>query len=352
MTAKKISEKYFVSIIWSFPEYFHTFAKEEHYHLHVMSVAKDMGYKTVFIAKSHPSVIESDPIFDPNTEIIYYKNIFQYIFNLIKFSIKGSVFYVNGVHVQSLIVPLFARKTIFMGHTQPKRQTKWKQFLFNFSMHLFSRMRLNNEEEKAFMLKQEIDGKKLFVVPLSVSTEKYHLINEGTSRQDIVCFGNIIKKKNLPTVVRAASVVAKSRPLTLHLIGKEYDPIDPEIFAPELNVIKYGFIEETNEANIVLNKTLIYCNSSFDEGMNVAVYNAALAGNALCLPKIMSFTGVFKDKALFHDVMDHEQLAKNIAWYLDHLHVASEHNALCRKMIKEYYNYDIISNQMKELFTL
>lgn len=344
-------QRYFVSIIWGFPEYFHKFAKEEHYHIHALSVAKDMGYKPVVLIKNKYGVIEEDPLFDKNTLVIYYKNPLQYIFNIIRFSLKGSVFYVNSVEILSLIVPIFARKTIFMGHTQPKRQTRIKQIIFNLSMRLFSRMRLNNETEKQFMLKQGLKESKLFVVPLSISFEKYKVLKENSPRKDIVCFGNIIAKKNLATVVRAASLVAKSHPLTLNFVGKEYDPVDPEAFGPELKVVKHDFIDKAEDANKVLNNTIIYCNSSFDEGMNVAVYNAALAGNALCLPTIMSFTGVFKDKALFHDVTDYEELAKNIIYYLENPNTAREHNKLCRDMIYQNLSYEKISKEMRDLFT-
>lgn len=346
-----MKKKYFVSIIWSFPQYFHNFAKEEHYHIHVLSVAKDMSFQPVVIIKNEKGVIESDSLFDSDTKIIYYKNPVQYIFLLCKYSLSGAIFYVNSVEVLSLIAPFFARKTIFMGHTHPVRQSKLKQVVFNISMRLFSRVRLNNKEEKEFLLKQGVSEKKLWVVPLSISLEKYKVIDENAPRNNLVYFGNITTKKNLPTIIRAGAIVAEKYPnMVLHLVGKIYDTYDSEIEG-KLNVVKHGFIENVSDVNEILNKTSIYINSSFDEGMCVAVYNAALAGNALCLPKIMSFTGVFKDRALFHDVTDYEQLAKNIIYYIENQEIAREHNKLIRNMILNEYNYDIISNKMNKLFT-
>lgn len=343
-------KKYFVSIIWSFPQYFHNFAKEEHYHIHVLSVAKEMGFQPVAIIKNDKGVIESDPLFDSDIKVIYYKNPLQYIFLLCKFSLKGAIFYVNSVEILSLIVPIFTRKTIFMGHTHPVRQTKLKQIVFNFSMKLFSRIRLNNNEEKEFLLKQGILEKKLWVVPLSISLEKYRVIDENAPRNNLVYFGNITTKKNLPTIIRACALIAEKYPdIILHLVGKIYDAFDSGIEG-KLKVIKYGFVKY-DVGNEILNKTSVYLNSSFDEGMCISVYNAALAGNALCLPKIMSFTGVFKDKALFHDVNDYEQLAKNIIYYIENPKIAREHNKLIREMIINKYNYNVISDKMNKLFT-
>jgi len=344
-------KKYFISIIWSFPQYFHNFAKEEHYHLHVLSIAKQMGFQPVVIIKNDKGIIESDPLFDSDTKIIYYKNPIQYIFLLCQYSLRGAIFYVNSVEILSLIVPIFARKTIFMGHTHPVRQSKLKQAIFNCSMKLFSRIRLNNNEEMEFLLKQDISKNKLWVTPLSISLEKYRVIDENLSRKNLVYFGNITTKKNLPTIIRACAIVAeKYSNITLHMVGKIYDVFNSDVEG-KLNIVKHGFIENISDVNEILNKTSIYLNSSFDEGMCVAVYNSALAGNALCLPKIMSFTGVFKGKTLFHDVTDHKQLARNIIYYIENPEIAREHNKLIREMIIKEYNYNVISNKMKKLFT-
>jgi len=344
--------KIFVSIIWGYPKYFCDFAIEEHYHMHALKIAKELGYKVVVIIQNEPGIIENDPQLDKDIEIIYYSNIFNYLYQIIKYSVKSSVFYVNSVEPQSLIVPFLARKTIFMGHTHPIRQTKLKQMIFNLSMKFFSKIRLNNGDEKKFLLQQGITEEKLQVVPLSVSFKDYKILDERQERKDLVYFGNITNKKNLPTIIKACNIVCEKYPeIKLHILGKEKDIIDNTIISPKLNVIKYGFTEKASDVNILLNKYLIYLNSSFDEGMCVAVYNAALAGCALCLPTIMSFTGVFKDKALFHKVTDHEQLAKNIIYYLENPKTISEHNKLCREMIIKDYNYQKISELMKDLFT-
>ncbi len=346
-------KKIFVSIIWCHPKYFHNFAVEEHYNMHALKVALDLGYEVIVIIKNQRGIIESDPLFNKNIKVIYYSNFLKYLIQIIKYSIVGAIFYVNSIEPQSLIVPFLAKRTVFMAHTHPLRQNQLKQFVFNFSMKFFSKIRLNNDEEKKFLLKQGLKEEKLKVVPLSISFEKYKLLNKNIeSRKDLVYFGNITTKKNLPTIIKACNLVCKNYPdIKLHLIGNEYDKFDADLPDKNLKIIRHGFIEKAEDANILLNNFLIYLNSSFDEGMCVAVYNAALAGCALCLPNIMSFVGVFKDKALFHNVTDYQQLAKNIIYYLENKNVITEHNIQCQEMIAKKYNYEKVSSDLKDLFT-
>ena len=347
-----MKNKFFVSIIWGYPKYFHNFTKEEHYHMHALKVAKDLGYEVLVIIKNQPGIIENDPLFDKNIKVIYYSNLFNYIYQIIKYSLKGSIFYVNSVEPQSLIVPFLARKTVFYGATHPMRQNWLKQKIFNLSMRFFSKIRLDNAEGKNFLLKYGIKEEKLKVVSISMSFRDYKILNNKKERKDLVYFGNITTKKNLPTIIKACNLVCEKYPeIKLNIIGKEYDKIDDKIISKNLITIKHGFIEKAEDVNKLLNNYLIYLNSSFDEGVCVAVYNAALAGCALCLPKIMSFTGVFKDMALFHEVSNHEQLAKNIIYYLENPQIAYEHNKLCREMIMKNNNYQKISEELKELFT-
>ena len=74
----------FVSIIWCYPKYFYNFAKEEHYHLHALKIAKDLGYEVVVLIRNEVGIIENDPLFDKSTKVIYYSNLFNYILHISK----------------------------------------------------------------------------------------------------------------------------------------------------------------------------------------------------------------------------------------------------------------------------
>jgi glycosyltransferase involved in cell wall biosynthesis len=349
-----MKSKKFVSIIWGYSTHMYGFAPEENYHLHALKVAKDLGFKPYAIVKGSKKNILNDPHFDTDIEVIDYKNNFQFFFHVIKLSFQNSLFYVNSYEWQSFIIPFLARKTIFMAHTQPKRQTERKQKIQNFVYKFFTTIRLNNEEEKEFLLQQGTPKDKLFVVPLVVSQDVFKLTYTSSERKDLVYFGNVTEKKNLPTILKAFELVKSTYPqIKLNIIGTVHDTKVTDIInvSPfKQDIVLHGFLP--NDLLVQeLNKTLIYLNSSFDEGQCVAVYDAALSGCALCLPNIMSFEGVFKDSSLFHDVMDYEKMAQNIIYYLNHPDIIEKFKKHNIEMITKNYSIETIEQKLKELIS-
>jgi glycosyltransferase involved in cell wall biosynthesis len=347
-------KKNFISIIWGYSTHFYGFSPEENYHLHTLKVAKELGFEPFIIVVDSKEKILQDPNFDNSFNVLEYKNILNFLYVLIKFSLQNSIFYVNSYEWQSFIVPFLARRTIFMAHTQPKRKTWLKQKIQNFVYKFFTAIRLNNETERDFLIKEKINPKKLFVIPLIVSNNIFKLTNpETNNRKDLVYFGNITAKKNVLTILKAFEKVKETLPeIKMNLIGNMWDDqvryfISKSKFKE--SILVYGFLPN-EKLGPALNKNLIYLNSSLDEGQCVAVYDAALSGCALCLPKIMSFVGVFKDSALFHNVYDHEELARNILYYIEHPEIIKRHTAENIKMISENYSIECVENKMKELF--
>lgn len=341
----------FISIIWGYFSHLYDLAPEENYHLHVLKVAKELGFSLVIIIRDNKRQVENDPNFDKDIKVIYYKNIFQFLFLICKFTLQNSIFYVNSYEWQSFLVPFIAKKTIFMAHTQPKRQTHKKQILQNFVYKFFTKIRLNNEEEKLFLIEQGIDSKKLEVVPLIVSQKVFYKIDNSV-RKDLVYFGNITEKKNLLTILKAFEEVKKVKSdIKLNIIGNMWDQkvsayIDKSKYKD--SIILHGFLP--NEILVKkLNENLIYLNASFDEGQCVAVYDAALCGLNLCLPNIMSFVGVFNESALFHDVADYKKLASNILEYINNEDLRSLHAEKNIEMIKRDYSIEVVENKLKEL---
>ncbi len=347
-----MKNKKFVSIIWGYSTHMYGFAPEENYHLHALKIAKELGYEPYVIVKGSRENMIKDPHFDTDIQVIDYRNPFQFFIEVLKLSFEGSLFYVNSYEWQSFIVPFLTRKSIFMAHTQPKRQTELKQNIQNFVYKFFTKIRLNNKEEEKFLLEQKIKAEKLFVVPLVVSQDVFKVIDSEHERKDLVYFGNITAKKNLPTIINAFETVKKTYPdIKLNIIGNVWDKntqerIDTSIHKKD--IVMHGFLP--NELLVQqLNRNLIYLNSSFDEGQCVAVYDAALSGCVLCLPNIMSFVGVFEDKALFHDVMDYDQLAQNIMYYLTNPELVIQNRRKCIELIKEEYSTQTVETKLKKL---
>ena len=98
--------------------------------------------------------------------------------------------------------------------------------------------------------------------------------------------------------------------------------------------------------------TSIYINSSLQEWQCLAVYDAILLGNAVCLPNISSFRWeILNWKTLLHEVWDYEKLAQNIICYIEHQKEKEEYILEWRKYIEEKLNYDYLKKTMQEKFT-
>ncbi len=348
--------KYFILIIKGYSKDMYTLSPEEKYHLHILSVAQKMNFTPIVFICKGKDIIENDPDFDKTIQVIEYRNVFRFLYKIIPFLIKHQkVIYANSFEWESALIPFLSRKVIFMSHAQQKRNSKIKQLIQNFFYKLFFRIRLINDSEKNFLKIEGMDEKKLFVVPLVPSQNIFNLKNtEG--RKDIVYLGNAAPIKNISTILKALDLVLKTKPdIKLHFIGNVPDNSTQET-AKELGIIDsiifHGYMKQDENLNNLLNKTLISINSSINEGQCLGVYDTALSGNVLCLPKIMSFTGVFENKALFHDVFDYEKLAENILFYLNNPDIIEKYQTTCIDMIKKDYSKELIEEKLSALITL
>lgn len=379
MLNNKTKNKYFINFIQDYFKSLQGFSLVENYHLHTFLVAKEAGYnKLITIIKGGEDILRSDPNlkvlqekYNINLKIIPYKNIFNFIYQILKYSLKFScsTFYTNGHNLymyMCIVLPkIFSfgfSKNIFMAHTQPIRgglgKAKLKQFIQDKIIFRFfiDRIRLNNLTEEKFLISRGVKKDKLFVAPLVVDDKLFSRTRNIAERKDLLYFGQLTKKKNVTNILKAFKQVLrqeKYKNLKLHIIGKvgtDYNlEKDIQDLSLENNIIKYGFVP-LKELNEKLNQTLIYLNDSEDEGQCVAVFEAALSGNALCLPNIMSFREVFQDYSEIHKQGNVEDLTRNIIDYLENPIKIENDNEKAIQMIKENYNDKIVSEKMKELF--
>lgn len=351
---------FFVCFIDGYFKALHSFSASQNYYLYPLLLAVDVGYKPVAIVRGGADLMLTDPHFHDAIKVIEYTNGFQYFYLLIKYSLHQSIFYINSHTLPSyfslVISKLFLCKTIFMGHIQPKRTTKFRQFIFNTVLFFVDKVRLNNDSEKAFLIEQKIDPRKLHTVPLVVNNSAFYRINNDYStRKDIVYYGNTTRQKGLPTIFEAFTIVKHEFPdALLHLVGSkgDYDPKnDIDTYNIKDNVVIHGPYNHGKDLNSLLNSFLVFVISTKGEGQCLAVYESALAGNALCLPRIMSFQEVFKGKALFHDLNDAHGLAKNIITYLKDIELIKSYNDDCIEMIQTGYSEHAIEKKIVSLLT-
>jgi len=372
-----MQNKYFINFIHGYFNSLHDFTLSENYHLHTFLVAKQAGYnKFICIVKGGCQLMKQDlnlKVLQKNgieILILDYKNILNFILILFKYSFlaifKKTLFYFNSHEIITYFAIIFVKifsvwqiKNIFMAHTQSQRSTEFKNKVQDFIFYFVDRIRLNNFAEQKFLENRNIDSKELFIVPLVVDNNIFKKTNfDYENRHDLVYFGQITKKKNLNIILRALRMLldenVKYKNLKLNIIGKigqdydlERDLIDLDL---QENVVKYGFVKQDEKLNKLLNSFLISVNSSKDEGQCLTVFESAMSGCALCLPKIMSFVEIFQDKALFHNANDAKKLVENILFFLENRNIIPEQNEKSILMIEKEYDRNTIEEKMKELF--
>lgn len=354
--AKK-SKKNFVSIIWGYHQQMHTLSASENYHLQALKAAKLAGYRVKALMIDAGADISKDfhkvGLSDGDVEVLSYASVWQYFKYLHKN--RSSVIYANTFTWQSFLVPFICRRAIFMGHDSVQRKTALKQFVENFVFKFYKKIRVISEDERSFLKDQGVKEDKIVVLPLAVDVQHFLREDSAEERTGLIFLGNVTPDKNIPDILRALVIVKKTRPdVYLDIIGEIRDPafarlVEENQLGESIRI--HGFIPH-DQLLPYLQKTKIYLNSSISEGQCLAAYEAALAGNALCLPATLSFLGTFKDKALFHQLCDHEKLAQNILDYLDNPELIKQHNEKCRELISKMYNPEFIMNKTQELFKL
>lgn len=305
-------KKKFVSIIWGYHRQVVALSPFENYHLHAISSAIKAGYECEVMLIGGDSSIADDPNFPSSVVICKYDGILSYLLFLIRN--RRSTIYANSFVWQSFLVPFICPKSTFIGHDSVMRKNKSKQVLQNFVFRLFKKIRVMTNEEKCYLISQGIDQEKILVLPLAIDSAVFY-DQKTNNRSNLVFLGNVTPDKNIKVILEALSIAKSSHnDIKLTIIGEVREESFYgflEDFGITESVIIKGFIPHNSLCD-ELNNYVAYVNSSISEGQCLAAYEAVLCGLSLCLPRTLSFSGVFSDSALFHDVYDSKKLADNM----------------------------------------
>ena len=171
---------------------------------------------------------------------------------------------------------------------------------------------------------------------------------------------HVLPKKWPEIMLKALQIVLKKYPnIKIHQVWRSDEFISSRWlhFIEELkelwiyeNFVIYWPKNNLKDLNL---PTSIYINSSLQEWQCLAVYDAILLWNAVCLPNISSFRWeVLNGKTLLHEVGDYKKLAENIIWYIEHPKEKEEFIIEWRKYIDEKLNYDYLKKLMQKEFDI
>ncbi len=340
----------FVEIAVGYHGQLFSLSSDENYHLHALRSARRAGFDPLLYAVRPEVRISDDPQYD-GFPIIEYQNPFQHL--LFLWSHRHDAVYATTLVWQSMIAPFICLRTVFMAHDSVRRKRAWKQLVQDIVFRMCKKVRVVTPEEKEFLVGRGFSPQKIAVVPLVI--DSVHFRDRGAlAREGIVFLGNVTPDKDALTILRALAIVKRSFPdVVLYLIGEVRDPsFEPLIrsLSLERSVVLRGFVPHSRLPE-ELSRGYLYVNSSISEGQCIAAYEAAACGLCLCLPRTLSFSGVFRTSALFHDPHDARALAENMISYLRNPALAREHAARAREIVVRECGTEAVARQEAALFS-
>jgi len=344
-----MKDKKFISIIWWYHKQIFNFKKEQNYHMTPINMMSENWYDCEIYAIDSQVIIEDDPNFVKWTKVIYYSNIFSYLFYL--FKNRKNIIYSNSLTLKTLLVWLFWEKTFFYSHSYPFWNSFLKEKIIIFFFSFFKKVRVNNKDEK-----NQIDNIKKdlwFICFLSISNYFYYINKERDNYWTWIWNLTFIKNPylliELWKKMKSWNINFKIKVLWEDRFNKRWksfnDLVKESWLQKYIEVLGY---KNPKEIKDILKKSLIYINTSLSEWQCLAVYEWALSWNFLCLQNILSFPSVFKDNAFYHN--DENELFENIKFILENKEKLNNKILENQEMILEKYSYQKEKECLKKMF--
>lgn len=283
---------------------------------------------------------------------------------------RYDVVHAHGDYLPSLLTGLIARgaRTMLTRHSYVLPTSVLKRKLIVKLMNRFERVNTVSPYETQVYESAGVTPSRLVTLSYAINVSffseggdatRFRSIFHVANTSPVILFvANLRPVKNPLTIFRALSLVKQSESeVKLVVVGKDLMANDPassaRALAKQCGVIgSVLFVDWLTAESLrdALAAADVVVNSSLNEGLALAISEAAAARKPICLPAIGSFQSVYGKGALYHEPRDHETLAKNILNYmrdktLRDAHVAANWNVvqqfemtLVRRKILELYH--------------
>jgi glycosyltransferase involved in cell wall biosynthesis len=173
----------------------------------------------------------------------------------------------------------------------------------------------------------------------------------------VISIAQIRKHKRFDDVMRALKIVKEKIPSAKFLaVGEDWLPRQnlPDIMATadscgvRDSVIWTGF-QDMQSVRALLQSSTAFVHGADNEYQGLVSYEAAAAGVPICLSNIGSHTSVFGESALYHEVTDHETLAKNLLKCYEEKELVRKNTAHLKNLMKDW-DYDVIKKKMSDSY--
>lgn len=329
-----------------------TLPRNMNYFSWVLEVAAQQWHKPylIFYKSDKGCIDEFHYLVDIGVTIVHIDSLWKLLSFV--FLHRKSLFYINTLAPISLFLCILIKKSIFMSHHQSLKPSSFlKRILCVMIYKHTSLIRVISPGEKKLLSQYGIDNTKL--IPLVVERDFVYPPNPS---QDLLLLWFLRDIKDPLTIIKAIAIVIKKYP---HIRVYHYGDISFTYqwktlidILKEQNVYSNFIAMGIQPLNKIHSKTGIYINSSKAEWQCLAVYDAILLWNAVCVPNIPSFDGVLDDMVLKHEVGDFEKLASNIIWYIENPWKRIDMIQKNQERIRLRYNYSTISRSLWNMLKL
>lgn len=330
--------------------------KQSHYFFWPCRAMQELGYEVEILVLNSNVKVEDDPNYDKSMKVIYFSNPFK-LFSYLRKN-KDALVYSQTFTIPTLLAWMFSKHAIFFSHDPvlPWKYSKfyrlkkaWVKFCYKF----YKKIRVINDYELQRLEDEWIHGKWI-KIPLVISFDNYK--KSICDQPNILMLWLIWNKKNPHTLLHAMSLVIKKYPkIKIYQVWKDcwtnWKKIEDLVDMYWLNDNIYILWRRPERLKELDLPTSIYINSSLMEWQCIAVYDASLLGNALCLPKMSSFLWILDSEVKYHDQFDYIQLAENIIWYIEHPEEKEKMIKNNQKWIMDHHNYNNIKNDIQKEFS-
>ncbi len=173
----------------------------------------------------------------------------------------------------------------------------------------------------------------------------------------IISIAQIRRHKRFDDVMRALKIVKEKIPGAKFLaVGEDWLPRQnlPDIMATAeacgvADSVIWTNFQGMKEVRALLQGSSVFVHGADNEYQGLVSYEAAAAGVPLCLSNIGTHTSVFGDFALYHEVTDHQTLAKNLLKYHEDKNLVKNNTTFLKNKMKEW-DYSVIRKKMADAY--
>ncbi len=365
-----MGKKKFVFISPNYPSVFLLMEKED-YTANPCRFMKELGYDAEILTLWRKGLKEEETV--RGIRIKRFKSTFS-LLNYINSS--DDVILVHSLlrpFLPTLLSSLLNKPKIMTPNTYHLGSNKLVSFISLILMKRFDFLFNLTPYEREYFKKSGIDGEKLKFLPMPID---YKFFSQKVSNKEsirkkwgvdegdfvIVTFCNIKAVKNVDIMLRAVFLLKnKIKNIKFILVGPnsldnvryrdKYQKEHHFVLRDEVNklslkenVIVTGVLDFEDIIGI-LNISDVYVNSSSIETQCLSAYESSAAGLPLCLPRLGTFTMVFKDRALYHNPRDPNKLAENLLFYYKNPKQRKSMGSVLKVFVKDW-DHDIIKKKM------